>query len=335
MFKFYKLLFFNSMILGTLISISSYSWFSMWMGLEINLLSIIPIFNNKNSFSSESSIKYFITQAMASMTLLLSIIMLMNLNKFFPSNLFNTFIILMNSAFFLKMGAAPFHFWFPEIMDGLNWMNNLILMTWQKIAPMILLFYNFNMNFLIFIILMSTIIGSIIGLNQTSIRKIMAYSSINHISWLLSSMFFSMEIWLMYFLIYCFITMNLVILFNKFNIFFIKQIISNLNSNKTLKMFFLLNFLSLGGLPPFLGFYPKWLVINNFINKNTFIIPIILIIFTLVTLYFYIRIIFSSLLFNSSEFLKFNFTSKNNFFFSLMNFISIFALMIMILSMSY
>nr|QWB85922.1 NADH dehydrogenase subunit 2 [Glenea licenti] len=300
--NFYKLMFLSTLIIGTLIAISSYSWFSMWMGLEINLLSIIPLMSDsKNLYPSESALKYFITQALASSILLFAIILSLNLSESIPSN--SDFLsLILNSALLTKMGAAPFHAWFPEVMEGLNWNNSLIMLSWQKLAPMILLFYNCNFSvFFLFIILSSTIISGIMGLNQMSLRKILAYSSINHISWMLSSMINAQTIWMFYFLIYSIITLNIIWIFKKFEIFFIPQLFQILNSNKLIKFFFLSNFLSLGGLPPFLGFFPKWLVINNLVQNNFFSLGILLIIFTLITLFFYLRITFSSLMINHTE----------------------------------
>nr|AML26369.1 NADH dehydrogenase subunit 2 [Erotylidae sp. BMNH 1274391] len=301
--KFYKLLFFSTLTLGTLMAISSFSWFSMWMGLEINLLSIIPLMNSKiNIYPSEASIKYFITQTIASSLILMSIIFNLNILEFIPQNFSMFLMIMMNSGFFMKMGAAPFHFWFPEVMEGLNWNLCLIMLTWQKIAPMILLMNNLKLNlFIILIIIYSSLIGGTQGLNQISLRKILAYSSINHISWMLASMLFSQFTWLIYFTTYALITMNMILLLSKLNIFYLKQLLNSMNQKKSIKIFFSLNFLSLGGLPPFLGFLPKWLTINFLIENNLYILAAILIISTLLTLFFYLRIASNSLMILSSE----------------------------------
>nr|ATN23467.1 NADH dehydrogenase subunit 2 [Aphthona sp. EMHAU-15071309] len=303
MLKLYKILFFNSMIIGTLITISSYTWFSMWIGLEINLLSIIPLFkSHKNIFPVEATLKYFITQALASTIILFTVIISMNLTEFIPNNFNYWLMLILNSALLTKLGAAPFHAWFPEVMEGLNWMNNLILLTWQKLAPMILVMYNLNMLFFFSIIIMiSSIISGILGMNQMSLRKIMAYSSINHIAWMLASMLNLQSIWMIYFSIYVIISINIIIIFYYLNVFFITQLFLILNSNKLIKLIFMFNFMSLGGLPPFLGFFPKWLTMNSLIEVNSYWLSLILIIFTLITLFYYIRLMFSSMTLNSQE----------------------------------
>nr|AXS66428.1 NADH dehydrogenase subunit 2 [Chrysomeloidea sp. 3 KM-2017] len=323
MLNFYKILFFMSMIFGTLMTISSYTWLSMWMGLEINLLSIIPLLKDKdNLFPSEAALKYFITQALASSILLFSIILSLNLKEYFLENK-DFLMMIFSSALFIKMGAAPFHSWFPEVMNGLNWNYSMVLLTWQKIAPMIILLLNFKISsYLMSIIILSTIFSGIQGLNQIDLRKILAYSSINHISWMISSMINSQTIWMMYFLIYSIISLNIIYIFKKLNIFLITQVFLIMNKNKNFKFFCFMNFLSLGGLPPFLGFFPKWLIINNLIINQMYFLSILLIMFTMIPLFFYTRLIFSSLMINLNE-SKIFLPISLNFFMMLFNVISL------------
>nr|QWB85619.1 NADH dehydrogenase subunit 2 [Saphanus piceus] len=328
MWKIYKILFFNTLLFSSFMAISSYSWFSMWISLEINLLSMIPLMSStKNLYPTESTLKYFIAQTLASIILLFSIILSLNLIEFLPQNSNFFLMIIMNSAFLTKMGAAPFHAWFPEVMEGLNWLSCLILMTWQKVAPMILLMLNCQtILFLACIIIMSSIVGSILGLNQISLRKILAYSSINHISWMIASLLNFSSIWLIYFVIYTIITTSIVLILHKLNIFYLKQFIMTLNFNKNLKFFFCMNFLSLGGLPPFLGFFPKWLVINHLIYNNFYTLSLILILFSLITLFFYLRVMFSTLTISSNEILIYQ-KKKFSFLMFFFNFLSLVGLL--------
>nr|ALO77090.1 NADH deshydrogenase subunit 2 [Paramarygmus sp. PAR01] len=301
--KIYKMIFFYSMIMGTMITISSYSWMAMWMGLEINLLSIIPLFSNtKNMMSSESSMKYFITQAMASLILLMAVIMLLISEEFINPLMNFYFSMMMNSALMTKLGAAPFHFWFPEIIEGLTWSNSLILLTWQKIAPMMLIMnMNINTPFLITIIMFSLVISSINGFNQISLRKILAFSSINHIAWMLSTMLMSFSSWTTYFLIYSMLNINITTIFNMTNSFYLNQINNIMNKSKLFKFTLMTNFLSLGGLPPFIGFLPKWIIINWMTHNNMMLITATMIITTLIMLFIYIRMMMSSMIINTTE----------------------------------
>nr|AND96720.1 NADH deshydrogenase subunit 2 [Onthophagus rhinolophus] len=321
-------MFYFSLILGTLIAVSSYSWMGMWIGMEINLLSIIPLLSNsKNPMSSEATMKYFITQTLASMILLLSLILMsMNMN-YSMSNSYLSIIFM--SSLFMKMGAAPFHFWFPEIMSGLNWTNSFIMLTWQKIAPMMLISYNFYNNYFIaMIVTLSSLISGIMGMNQTDLRKILAYSSINHISWMLLAMMFLETIWMYYFITYTFISLNIIIMLNKFNIFHLNQLFSSMNNYPLMKFFFILNFMSLGGLPPFLGFMPKWLTIQILIKMELFSLSFIVIIMTLITLFFYMRIITLGMTMNNNyNNIKNNYMKKFNYIY-MINFIVLMSLLL-------
>nr|BCD58785.1 NADH dehydrogenase subunit 2 [Neope goschkevitschii] len=324
-----KMFFLFTLFFSTLISISSNSWLGCWIGLEINLLSFIPLISNSNNLlNSEASLKYFLTQSIASINFLFSIIISLFLMKnFFFNNLIS---ILINSSLLMKMGSAPFHFWFPNIMEGLSWLNCFILMTWQKITPMILLSYYFNMNFLMIIMIFNVLIGAIGGFNQTSLRKLMAFSSINNLGWMLSALMISENLWMIYFFFYSFLISIMCFLFYMLNIFFINQMF-NFNINFSIKFSIMINFLSLGGLPPFLGFFPKWLIINYLILNKLYIISFFFIMMSLIMLIFYIRIIYSSFMFFSFKFKWFKIFIKNNFLI-LINFFSLISLLGMIFS---
>uniref|UniRef100_UPI0030FE6932 NADH dehydrogenase subunit 2 n=1 Tax=Neopanorpa triangulata TaxID=3135614 RepID=UPI0030FE6932 len=298
-----KTLFIITLISGTLITISSNSWMGAWMGLEINLLSFIPLMTNSNNLmSTEASLKYFLTQALASSILLFSVILLTMTNYMifsFPEN--NMIMNLMvNSTLLLKMGAAPFHFWFPGVMEGLSWLNAFILMTWQKIAPLMLISYCFINDFIIYVIFFSVFIGSLGGLNQTSLRKLMAYSSINHIGWILGAMIISENYLIIYFSLYVFLSFSIILLMNYYNMFHLKQTFSSSNS-PTMKFCLFTALLSLGGLPPFLGFMPKWAVIQILIENNQLVLITSIVILTLITLYFYLRITYSAFMLANAE----------------------------------
>nr|AOY36216.1 NADH dehydrogenase subunit 2 [Pycnarmon pantherata] len=304
-----KMFFMFILFFSTLISISSNSWFGCWIGLEINLLSFIPLISNSNNIlSSEASLKYFLVQSIASINLLFFIIMKMILMKNFEMN--NFISIMINSPLLMKMGSVPFHFWFPNIVEGLSWFNNFILMTWQKITPIILLSYFFNKNFLIIIIILNSIISVIGGLNQTSLRKLMAFSSINNLSWMLSSMMISENLYMFYFLFYTFLISIMCFLFYCLNMFFINQMFL-INMNYMIKLSLLINFLSLGGLPPFIGFFPKWIIINFLLMNNFYFLTFILILMSLILLFFYIRILYSSFMFNYLKLKWMKFFMKN------------------------
>nr|AYR05322.1 NADH dehydrogenase subunit 2 [Aleocharinae sp. 10 ACP-2013] len=331
---YYKLMFSMILAFGTLISISSSSWMGMWLGLEINLLAFIPLIQEKNNASSsESALKYFLTQAFASTVLLFSLIFMA---KYFliMKNIDNSIMFMFNSALLTKMGMAPFHFWFPEVIEGLNWFNCFILLTMQKLAPMVLMMYNVNFQyFFIFIIIFGMLISSFLGINQSSIRKLLAYSSINHMAWMISAMFFSETIWFYYFIVYSILSVNIISIMKFYKIFYYNQILMSMNNNFLMKFLFSLNFLSLGGLPPFMGFYPKWLTIQFMIQFNCITLSFLMMILTLMTLFYYMRFIFNILIMTNNEMNYSNNIKFKNFNIAFFNSISLSSLFL--LTMSY
>nr|QBF01242.1 NADH dehydrogenase subunit 2 [Stegana leucothorax] len=328
-----KILFVIIMMSGSLITVTSNSWLGAWMGLEINLLSFIPLMSdNNNLMSTEASLKYFLVQAMASTILLFAVILMMmknNMNFEMNYSFYTTMIIL--SSLLLKSGAAPFHFWFPNIMEGLSWMNCLLMMTWQKIAPLMLISHVNIKMLLFFSIIISVFIGSLGGLNQSSLRKLMAFSSINHLGWMLMALNLNEMIWLIYFFLYSFLSFILTFMFNNFKIYHFNQMFSLFFNSKILKFILFLNFLSLGGLPPFLGFLPKWLVIQQLTIENQYFMLMILVMSTLITLFFYLRICYSAFMLNYFEnnwMINFQLKNITYNFYLILSFFSIFGLSI-------
>nr|YP_010946557.1 NADH dehydrogenase subunit 2 [Jacobsonina aliena]WGO57275.1 NADH dehydrogenase subunit 2 [Jacobsonina aliena] len=298
-----KILFLTTLISGIMITISSNSWLGAWMGLEINLLSFIPIMSsNENIFTTEASLKYFLVQALAS-----SILLFMIISKTMLEDMFSIFNSTMSSMILmtpllLKGGAAPFHWWFPSVMEGLNWTNCFILMTVQKIAPLILISYSIKLSiFSTTIIILSVLVGAIGGYNQVSIRKILTYSSINHMGWMLSAMLLGENFWMMYFTIYSFLTLTIISIISPFQISFINQTFMFNTENQTSKFLLFTSLLSLGGLPPFLGFLPKWLIIQSMVLNNMIFLVTVMVVLSLITLYYYLRVSYASFIILHSE----------------------------------
>nr|AVN68344.1 NADH dehydrogenase subunit 2 [Euphyllodromia sp. Z257] len=296
------MMFFLTLMMGAVISISSNSWVGIWMGLEINLLSFIPMMSNSNNiYTTEASLKYFLIQALTSSILLFTILYFTIKDNMFMTMNNSIVHLLLMSTLMMKMAAAPFHWWFPSIMEGLSWSNCFIMMTIQKIAPMIIMSYIMkNSNWYILFIISSIIVGSIGGLNQTSIRKLLTYSSINHLGWMLSAMLVSENMWLMYFSIYTSLIITILLTMKMTKISFINQTHFSYCQPIKKQMFFI-SLLSLGGLPPFTGFLSKWLIIKSLLNNEMMILTSIMIIFSLITLFYYLQVTYASLVFSYYE----------------------------------
>nr|QZK21428.1 NADH dehydrogenase subunit 2 [Amitermes sp. ANIC 0405] len=298
-----KVLLLITLVSGMLVSVSSNSWLGAWMGLEINLMSFIPLMSNvKNMYNTEASLKYFIVQVLASATLLFMVVMKTLTEDLFTfeSSTYTPMIIC--TPLLLKSGAAPFHWWFPGVMEGLSWENCALLMTVQSAAPLMLMSYLIDINaFTLSIILMSTIVGAIGGMNQTSMRKILTYSSINHTGWMLIALTTSENLWMVYFMIYSTLALTVVSAIKLSGVSFINQTMMTNKENKLMKFMMFTSLLSLGGLPPFLGFLPKWIVIQAMIANNMTPLATIVVVTSLITLYYYLKISYSSFMILSTE----------------------------------
>nr|WNL54420.1 NADH dehydrogenase subunit 2 [Amitermes sp. A MLW-2023a] len=298
-----KVLLLITLVSGMLVSVSSNSWLGAWIGLEINLMSFIPLMSNvKNMYNTEASLKYFIVQVLASATLLFLVVMKTLTEDLFTfeSSTYTPMIIC--TPLLLKSGAAPFHWWFPGVMEGLSWENCALLMTVQKAAPLMLMSYLIDINtFTLSIIVMSTIVGAIGGLNQTSMRSILTYSSINHTGWMLIALTTSENLWMVYFVIYSTLALTVVSAIKLSGVSFINQTMMTNNETKLMKFMMFTSLLSLGGLPPFLGFLPKWIIIQAMIANNMTPLATIVVVTSLITLYYYLKISYSSFMILSTE----------------------------------
>nr|UPI55299.1 NADH dehydrogenase subunit 2 [Neuroctenus sp.]WIL06183.1 NADH dehydrogenase subunit 2 [Neuroctenus hainanensis] len=272
------------MIMSTVMVMSSSNWMSMWIGMEINMISFVPIMKMNNKESSSSTMIYFMAQSMGSSLFLYSL-----LSMWFqsPSNHSSSMMIMMMASMMIKLGLPPMHMWMIIVMSKLPWTTCFMLMTWQKIAPLTVTSKLTALtNEMYMTALVTSIIGALGGINQTSIRKIMAYSSISHMGWMLTLT--SNNKWIIYLTLYSLMTATLCLMMNYENAYYLNQL--HLTS-KINKMALTINMLSMGGMPPMIGFLPKWMAIQTMINNNMTLIASLMIMTSLMTLMFYLNMI--------------------------------------------
>nr|YP_009144296.1 NADH dehydrogenase subunit 2 [Crocidura beatus]AKI84822.1 NADH dehydrogenase subunit 2 [Crocidura beatus] len=292
----------GTIMLGTSIVMTSSHWFMTWLGFEMNMMAIVPILMKKYSpRSMEAATKYFLTQATASMILMLAIIInLMYSGQWTIKNMENyTASTLITIALVMKLGLAPFHFWVPEVTQGVSLNSGLILLTWQKIAPLTLLYQiysSINTNLLLLMSLTSIMIGGWGGLNQTQLRKIMAYSSIAHMGWMMTILIYNPNLSLLNLLIYIFMTSSMFMLLIFTSTTSTLSLSLTWNKAPIITIMSLITLLSLGGLPPLTGFMPKWMIIQELTKNNSVILPTLMAILALLNLFFYMRLTYSTAL---------------------------------------
>nr|BDQ43875.1 NADH dehydrogenase subunit 2 [Metaphire agrestis] len=281
----------STLITSTVMAMSSTNWMFLWASMELNLLSFIPILmSSKLNQEVEGSIKYFLAQALGSAMLLTSSIMMWSPYSVYPSMMP---LILMVSLL-LKLGSAPCHFWYPSVMASISWISCTILSSWQKLAPLTILVFFASQTSKTIIPLMAglnALLGGIMGMNQSQLRTIMAYSSIGHLGWMLSFMLIDKpSMSMLYFMIYCSLIIPLFMIMNSMNVMTTKQLSKITMISPTTQLILSILLISLAGLPPLTGFMPKLLAIMMLTNFNTPLI-IILIMGSLMNLFFYLNII--------------------------------------------
>nr|AHG24858.1 NADH dehydrogenase subunit 2 [Rankinia diemensis]AHG24860.1 NADH dehydrogenase subunit 2 [Rankinia diemensis] len=282
-------------ILGTLTVTSANHWLTAWLGLELNMISILPVITKqKHPRATEAATKYFLTQATASALILFaSTLNAWQTGSWDITQLNNKLsCILMISALAMKMGAAPAHFWLPEVMQGSTLTTTLLITTWQKIAPITLLYMISNHtqpNITLFIGLLSILVGGWGGFNQTQLRKMMAYSSIAHLGWTMTVISLAPNIALTNIIIYMTISTPFFLLLTTTSSKTLQALSTTWTHAPTTTIILMLLLLSMAGLPPLTGFTPKLLILDNLVMHKLTLTAATMALLSLLSLTFYLR----------------------------------------------
>nr|YP_009002212.1 NADH dehydrogenase subunit 2 [Microphysogobio tafangensis]AHG98831.1 NADH dehydrogenase subunit 2 [Microphysogobio tafangensis]WBR66646.1 NADH dehydrogenase subunit 2 [Microphysogobio tafangensis] len=289
----------SSLGLGTTLTFASSHWLLAWMGLEINTLAIVPLMaQHHHPRAVEATTKYFLTQATAAAMILFAsttnawITGEWDMNNM-SSPLASTMVI---TALALKIGLAPMHFWLPEVLQGLDLLTGLILSTWQKLAPMALIIQTaqaIDPFLLTSLGLLSTLAGGWGGLNQTQLRKVLAYSSIAHMGWMIIVLQYAPQLTLLALGTYIFMTSAAFLTLKLSNTTKINTLAMAWSNSPTLTATTALVLLSLGGLPPLTGFMPKWLILEELTKQDLPATATVMALAALISLYFYLRLCYA------------------------------------------
>nr|AAP84494.1 NADH dehydrogenase subunit 2 [Sceloporus orcutti] len=290
----------SSLATGTIITASSHHWFMAWIGLEMNTLAIIPMISKQHHpRATEAATKYFLTQAAASAMILFSSTMNAWLTGTWDiiNSTNHTANTLLTVALAMKLGLAPVHFWLPEALQGSTLKTAMIIATWQKLAPMALIYQTSNSlstTALLIMGMISAMLGGWAGLNQTQTRKIMAYSSIAHLGWMATITTIMPNILLMNLAVYLVMTTSMFYTMALLNSKNIKDLATSWTTSPSMTAITMLILLSLGGLPPLTGFMPKWLILEELTTQNLTATAMIMAMSALLSLFFYLRLAYSS-----------------------------------------
>nr|AFZ93798.1 NADH dehydrogenase subunit 2 [Lamprolepis smaragdina] len=295
-------LFLSPIAMSTILTMSSFHWLLAWMGLELNTLAIIPILAKQHHpRATEATTKYFLTQAAASAVLLFASTTnawttgTMDINQLTNEPA----CIMLTMALSMKLGLAPLHFWLPEVLQGTPLSTALIITTWQKLAPISLLYMTHNAinpPILLTMGILSTLVGGWGGLNQTQTRKIMAFSSVAHLGWMASIATINPNILLINLFLYIIMTTTAFMMLIYTSSKTIKDLTTSWMISPPTTAMMLILLMSLGGLPPLTGFVPKWLILQELTTNHLSTTATIMALSALLSLFFYLRIAYTSAL---------------------------------------
>nr|ACN77857.1 NADH dehydrogenase subunit 2 [Leptotila verreauxi]ADW94690.1 NADH dehydrogenase subunit 2 [Leptotila verreauxi fulviventris] len=289
-----------SLLLGTTITISSNHWVMAWTGLEINTLAIIPLISKPHHPRAiEATVKYFLVQATASALLLFA-----SMSNAWITGQWDitqlthpTSCLLLTVAIAMKLGLVPFHFWFPEVLQGSPLITALLLSTVMKFPPITILFltsHSLNPTLLTILAISSAALGGWMGLNQTQIRKVLAFSSISHMGWMAIIIIYNPNLTLMTFYLYILMTTTVFLTFNTTKTLKLTTMMISWTKTPMLNATLMLTLLSLAGLPPLTGFLPKWLIIQELTKQGMTVTATTMAMLSLLGLFFYLRLAYYS-----------------------------------------
>nr|AAQ84785.1 NADH dehydrogenase subunit II [Mimus patagonicus]ABR28195.1 NADH dehydrogenase subunit 2 [Mimus patagonicus] len=291
-----KLVFTTSLILGSTITISSNHWITAWAGLEINTLAVLPLISKSHHPRAiEAATKYFLVQAAASALILFS-----GMTNAWDTGQWDitqltcpTSCTILTAAIAMKLGLAPFHFWFPEVLQGCSLLTGLLLSTAVKFPPIVLLFMtsqSLNPTLLTTMAILSAALGGWTGLNQTQTRKILAFSSISHLGWMAVIIVYSPKLALLNFYLYAMMTAAVFLTLNSIKTLKLSTLMTTWTKTPALSAMLMLTLLSLAGLPPLTGFLPKWIIIQELTKQEMIPTAVAMALLSLLSLFFYLRL---------------------------------------------
>ena len=328
LFRYEYILFILFAILGSFVLISSNNFLTAFIGLELQSLSLylMAAFNTKNLNSNEAGIKYFSLGALSSGFLLFGISMIyfdtasfsfQNLDNY--STISEVGLALVLIALFFKVSAAPFHIWTPDVYEGSPTISTLFFATLPKFASLIFLFRIYHelnipkidsLHYIFQIVCaISLLVGVYGAITQKIIKRLLAFSSINHIGFMLlaimSYQYMSEGTIFFYLIIY------LITTFGVFSVILNLRtsegeitLLTGLNglkaSSRSKAISMLVFLFSLAGIPPFAGFFAKFFILSASINEGFYILSVIAVISSVIAAFYYLSVI-KNMFFNESE----------------------------------
>lgn len=283
-----------SLILTPVMCVIRNSWLVLWVALEVNTLSFCTLIRNQTKKyikrAKESAIKYFIIQSVASAVLVIYLSTQKNLGSteilFFGGTI----------AVLIKLAASPFHRWFVEVIKKTTLKNRIILITWQKLAPIYLLMFMMK-PLIVLSMLLSTLIGRALQLTTKTILEIMALSSIFNLGWIIMALLSRTKTLLIFTGLYWISIMLVIAPLTKIKIRNIEKDVSS----KFNPWSIIVIMATLAGLPPTIGFLAKWATVTQALKTKALILVRVILILRTVNFYIYLRTTLTIIISNQSN----------------------------------
>lgn len=293
-------------LLGSLLLVSSVNWLSIYLALELQTLTLFILVAKKkdSAYSTEAGLKYFVLGAISSGLFLFGCTLLYGVSGETSIQGINSVLvgdvgkICITAALLFKLSAVPFHMWAPDVYEGVPTITTALLAIMPKIAVFsVLAQVGLVSNVVLFCGVLSIIYGAIGALNQTKIKRLLAYSGIGHMGFLLfgvaTGSFESVQASFVYIIIY---TIMSICAFSVFlSLKLIRALIIEVSGlsreNFVMSLTLALTFLSIAGVPPLAGFLGKWLILLSGVSSGYYLICMAIVVASVIAGVYYVRVV--------------------------------------------
>lgn len=306
--------------LGTLLLLESKDFLIFYLSLELSsfVLYLLVASRKENSYSTEAGLKYFILGSLSSIILLLGISLcygLVGSLEFIDIYMFGTDLLwdegkvylrfsylLILIGLFFKLGLVPFHFWIPDVYEGSTWLVIYMLGVVSKIGAFgvtVRLIYQvfdfeFEMTSLLLVLVgFSSIgVGVLSALRQRSLKRLVGYSGITHMGFLVLGLStgtgLGMFVTFFYFIFYLCLNVSWIVLFRYLELESLEELKRVLGSAG---IYLLIMIFSIVGIPPLGGFFIKFFLLFSLVQVEFWIPVTLIIVGSLVAAYYYLRLV--------------------------------------------
>jgi NADH-quinone oxidoreductase subunit N len=316
-------------ILGMMVMVSGHSLLTLYLGLEIMSLSLYALIATARDRASaiEAALKYFVLGAIASGLLLYGMSMIYGISGSLDIAQISSFasastlgsqqtLILNFGLVFLvigvafKLGAVPFHMWVPDVYQGSPTSVTMFLSTVPKIAAIALLIrllidglgdlQHYWADLFMILAVLSIAVGSLVALTQSNIKRMLAYSTISHIGFVLLGFvtgvvdgYGAAVFYVLAYILMSLAAFGSIIVLNRkgFEADQISDFQGLSKHSPWFALIMLVVMLSMAGVPPFIGFYSKLFILQQVIAEGYVVIAITAVIFAVISAYYYLQII--------------------------------------------